>query len=210
METEARRAEEARGASVVLDACAGALLNEPSDTVLDDMRSVVAALGLDKGSLGADKPLEWLVQRYYDRFFVAVSPLFVPCQESCLRGSWVDDGVRKYGATSSAQADHVVRCYSAAGFDWRALEGSELFLKTLKPDSLAAELAFVAYLKGCEAMADDADQAERCAALAGQFIREHVGTWLPLAARILAEGDEDFYASVVSLADVTIASLRAE
>lgn len=211
MVLENERAEVARGVGVVLDACAGALLNEPGENVVGDMRSVASALGLSERFRGDDKPLAWLVQRYYDRFFVSTSPLYVPCQESCLRGSWVDeDGVRRYGATFSAHADHVVRCYGSVGFDWRALRGSELTLKTLKPDSLAVELAFLAHLKRCEARADDPEQAQRCARLARQFGREHLGTWLPLAACMLAEGDDDWYASVASLADVAVASLGGD
>lgn len=191
--------DELRGFGVIMQACAEAFLNEPSDGVVGDLQRVAEALGDDRFSgiePGAD-----LRQRYYDRLFVPTSPVYVPLLEGSVRGAAEEDGRMRYGATSSSQADHVLACYRAVGFDYRALEGYESAVKALKPDSLAAELAFLAFLAGAAADAEgDAAAAQRAFELLAQFAREHAARWFSKAAACLAAGDDDLYARAAALA----------
>lgn len=195
------------GCSVLLSACAAALLNEPTEQVVQDVRRVAEALG-DTRFDGVE-PGAPLTQRYYDRFFVSASPFFVPLSESSVRGAFDEDGRTVYASTHSPKGDHAFLCYEAAGFDYRTLGGFEPAVKALKPDSLACELAFLAALGFHAAQADD--EACACASirLFEEFAREHVGAWISQAARCLAAADDDFYARVVAFAAETLQALAA-
>lgn len=197
----AEKAAEARGFSVVFDACAEAFLDEPDETIIDDVMKVVVMLGQKKFDIAADEALK---QRYYDRLFVTSTPYYVPLIESSIaRGGEDEDGVMRYGSTQSELTDHVLRCYHTVGFDYQALSGYDLAVKSLHPDSLASELAFLAFCKKREAECwDDSDeeQAEHWARLAVQFANQHPIRWIPKAAECLARTDNDFYALACALA----------
>lgn len=166
-------------------------------------------------------------QRFYDRVLVGASPLFVPLSESCVLGAADEgDGAVRWGSVESRRTDHVAACYAAAGFDPRTLEGFSPAISALRPDSLAAELAFLSLLKAREAAAwraagdaesasgadaagaadvaasaeDAAGQGRRWAALARQFAAEHPARWARGAAGRLAAGDDDLYAALVRCA----------
>lgn len=200
------------GCSVLLSACAAALINEPTERVVQDVRRVAEALGDSR--FDGIEPGAPLTQRYYDRFFVSASPYFVPLVESCVRGAF-DEGGRTvyastrtvYASTRSSKGDHALLCYEAAGFDYRALQGFEAATKALKPDSLACELAFLAALGASAAQADDEACARAGVRLFDEFAHEHVGAWIPRAARCLAAADDDFYARLVALAAEAVQAL---
>ena len=135
--------EELRGFAVVAEACAEAFLNEPSAQIVDDVARVARALG--DGRLDGVVADEALRQRYSERFFVPTGPLYVPLSECSVRGAAEEEGRVRYAPVSGAQADHVLRCYRAVGFDYRALAGFGPAVGSLRPDSLAAELAFMAF-----------------------------------------------------------------
>lgn len=197
-------ADRLRGFAVAAEACAGALVNEPSAEVVREVRRVAQALGLQQFDClepGAD-----LRQRYYDRFFVSASPYYVPLVESCIRGAWELDGRRSFGSANGPAADHALRCYRAVGFDFRALDGFELAVKQLRPDSMACELAFMAALArnacGCES---DYAAAARSEKLLRQFVCEHAAGWFKAAESALRRTDADFYADVCGLAADAVA-----
>ncbi|MCB7036879.1 molecular chaperone TorD family protein [Eggerthella sinensis] len=193
------------GCSVLLSACAAALINEPTEQVVRDVRRVAEALGDSR--FDGIEPGAPLTQRYYDRFFVSASPYFVPLVESCVRGAFDENGRTVYASTRSSKGDHALLCYEAAGFDYRALRGFEAATKALKPDSLACELAFLAALGTSAAQADDEACARAGVRLFDEFAREHVGAWIPRAARCLAAADDDFYARLVALAAEAVQAL---
>lgn len=218
--TYAERAGEARGFAVAFDALAAAFLNEPSEQVLGDVRRVAQALGvttLDEqtaegccaGEAGAA-----LRQRYYDRVIVASSPVHVPLLENCVAGSAVDDkGVAHYNAVQGSRGDHVLRCYRALGFDFKALPGYHLLIQTLHCDYIGCELAFLAFMKSGEAQAweaGDEAQAAHWHELALRFARDHAGSWLPTAAKRLAATDDDVYARMCAFAADVTATLAEE
>ena len=187
-----------RGFAVVAEACARALVSEPSSEVVRDVRRVAQALGMTR--FDCVEPGAALRQRYSDRFFVSGGPLFAPLVESCVRGAWEQDGRRSFGTASGPAADHALRCYRAVGFDYRALEGFAPAVAQLRPDSMAVELAFMASLarRACEG-GDDA-AAARGVELLRRFSREHAAGWFGAAAEALRRADDDFYAGVCALA----------
>lgn len=199
------KAGAARGFSVVFDACAALFLNEPTDQVLSDIRQVACALGAG-GFDGpeADAADSTLKQRYYDRLFVTSSRCYVPLIESCIaRGGMDESGAMRYASVESSRGDHALRCYETVGFDYRALAGYPLAVSSLRPDSLAAELAFLAFCTRREAEsweAGDADQAAHWNRLARQFACEHVQPWIGSAAACLAATEDDVYARACRLA----------
>lgn len=218
--TSAQLAVEARGFAVAFDALAAAFLNEPSEQVLGDARRVAQALGdssLDEacaegcceGEAGAA-----LRQRFYDRVIVASSPVHVPLLESCVAGSGVDEkGVAHYNAVQSTRGDHVLRCYRALGFDFKALGGYHLLISTLHCDYIGCELAFLAFMKGGEAQAwgsGDKQAATHWHDLALRFARDHAAAWIPTAVTRLAAGDDDAYARLAELAGNIVRTLIDE
>ncbi len=109
--------EELQGFAVIAEACAEAFLNEPSAQIVDDVARVARALG--DGRLDGVVADEALRQRYSERFFVPTGPLYVPLSECSVRGAAEEEGRVRYAPVSGAQADHVLKCYRAVGFDWR-------------------------------------------------------------------------------------------
>lgn len=204
------KAGTARGFSVVFDACAALLLNEPTDQVLSDMRQVAQAVGAD----GFDGPEadDALTQHYYDRFFVTSSRSYVPLIESCIvRGGMDENKTMRYASVESSRGDHALRCYETVGFDFRVLSGYPLAVSSLRADSLAAELAFLAFCTRREAESQetgDADQAVHWNQLARQFAREHVQPWIGTAASCLAATEDDVYAHACRLAQDAAEALQ--
>lgn len=200
------------GFAATLEACAAAFLNEPDDEVVGNLKTVAQTLDdHDFDDVAVDEALR---QRYADRLFVASSPYYVPLLESCIVGSGVDEhGVVRYGPSQSNRGDHVFRCYKALQFDPAALPGSPLAVQSLKADSLAAELSFLAFMKSNEAasweMGDHAS-AERWREFARAFAKEHANTWMAKAAEYLAATDDDFYASACDLAAETVAAIAED
>lgn len=195
-------AAQARGASVVLGACAEVFLNEPTEAVLADIRAVASAVGEGAfESLVADAALR---QRYYDRMFVTSSAHYVPLRESCVaRGGRDESGAFRYAGVQSARADHALRCYKAVGFDFTQMAGCDFARKSLSADALASELGFLAYLEaGAAAAAERGDEAQAAhwGQLAARFAREHLGAWVGTAAECLASTDDDLYAKTCALA----------
>lgn len=191
-------ADELNGFAVVAEACAEALVNEPSPQVVGDLARVARVLGDDRfDSIELDAAL---AQHYYDRFFVPTSPLYVPLCESSVRAADEREGRVTYAPATSSQADHVLKCYHAVGFDYRALEGFAPAVRALRPDSMACELAFMAFLARSAAAQADPAVAGRAGELLRQFAREHAAAWFGKAARCLGRSADDLYARTASLA----------
>ncbi len=139
----------ARAAATLFEACAEALLYQPTERVLRDIKAVAEALG--DARFDAIEQSDELMQRYYDRFFVPSSACYIPLRENNLVRSYKDGSRIEYGPNEGPLSDHVIRCYNAVGFDYRALRGFAPARDSLRADSLASECAFVAFLKGKEA-----------------------------------------------------------
>lgn len=199
--------EEMRGFAVVAQACAEALLNRPSQQVVGKLARVARALGDDR--FEGIEPDGALSQRYDERLFVPTSPYYVPLCESSVRGAHESDDQVTYAPVVGAQADHVLLCYRSVGFDFRSLTGFEPTVNSLRPDSMAAELMFLASLAhaAAEKDAQGSPTSRRAAELARQFAREHADVWFGKAARCLRRSDDDFYARLSALAAQSVESI---
>lgn len=196
-----------RGFRTVMAVCAEALLNLPTEDVVANVRSVAEALGDDGfDDVVADAALE---QRYYDRFFVSAHPAYVPLCEDAVRGGYMDGDRFRYGSVCGKHYAHTLTCYKAVGFDFRRLAGFEPSVTTLKPDSMASELAFLVFLADSALEAEDRDPevAQRSRELLVTFARDHACRWFDDAAECLERFDDDFYACVCALAAEAVAAL---
>lgn len=196
-----------RGFRTVMAVCAEALLNLPAEDVVANVRSVAEALGDDEfNDVVADAALE---QRYYDRFFVSAHPAYVPLCEDAVRGGYMDDDRFRYGSVCGKHYAHTLTCYKAVGFDFRRIEGFEPSVSMLKPDSMASELAFLAFLADSALAAEgrDSEVAQRSRELLVTFARDHASRWFGDAVECLERFDEDFYAGVCALAAESVAAL---
>lgn len=196
-----------RGFRTVMAVCAEALLNLPTEDVVANVRSVAEALGDDGfDDVVADAALE---QRYYDRFFVSAHPAYVPLCEDAVRGGYMDGDRFRYGSVCGKHYAHTLTCYKAVGFDFRCLAGFEPSVTTLKPDSMASELAFLVFLADSALEAEDRDPevAQRSRELLVTFARDHACRWFDDAAECLERFDDDFYAGVCALAAEAVAVL---
>lgn len=200
---DARYALDARVAYEVL---AEALLNVPSERVLSDVRLVAQAMG--RAEFDQYQAAPELEQRYYDRFFVPTGGVFVPLSES--RFSNVDETADRiaYGPEANNGTDHVTACYRQVGFEYRALAGYDLAVQRLRPDSLASELAFLAYVHTVGCVQDATGELNAWDRFALQFLREHTG-WMTTAAQVMARTD-DLYARLCVLAVDVCAADRAQ
>ena len=107
------------------------------------------------------------------------------------------DGDRfRYGSVCGKHYAHTLTCYKAVGFDFRRLAGFEPSVTTLKPDSMASELAFLVFLADSALEAEDRDPevAQRSRELLVTFARDHACRWFDDAAECLERFDDDFYA----------------
>ncbi len=196
-----------RGFRTVMAVCAEALLNLPTEDVVANVRSVAEALGDDEfNDAVADAALE---QRYYDRFFVSAHPAYVPLCEDAVRGGYMDDDRFRYGSVCGKHYAHTLTCYKAVGFDFRRIEGFEPSVSMLKPDSMASELAFLAFLADSALAAEgrDSEVAQRSRELLVTFARDHASRWFGDAVECLERFDEDFYSGVCALAAESVAAL---
>ncbi len=190
-----------RGAHTVYEALAEALLNVPSEQVLADVRNVAHAFGAHGfDDVVADATLE---QCYYNRMFVASHPRYVALSESMVVPASMVDGRVEYASPAQGRRTRVISCYKEAGFNHKALAGFDLATQSLKADSLASELAFMAFLHhgAAEAAAQgNAAQTRTYHRLALHFLEQHLGAWAEKAARLAAASGEDFYSRLCAFA----------
>lgn len=190
-----------QGMRVVYETIAEALVNEPSCRIVDDVKRVAELFG---DSRFADiEPDDALRQRYYDRFFVALSAFHIAWEERTVWTANVANGRIEYGSPAVARNAHVLSCYREAGFDFRALSGYEIAVKSLKPDSLASEIAFMAFLHDGAGRAFEAGDVASAAVnrrLALSFLTQHLSKWISRVAKMTALSGDDFYARLVAFA----------
>ncbi len=203
--------EQLRGFCTVADTCVAALTRLPEAPVIAALQEVGGALDTD--AFEPFKPCPSLTQRFYDRFFVPTSPAYVPLCEDSIRGAQKDGtGAVRYAPMTGRHHDHVVTCYEAAGFDFRAIEGLSLAVQNLRPTSLASELAFVSSLAaaadGLFGSGDEAS-AQNAVRLARAFVQRHASRWFGAAAEHLARFEDDLYARVCRLAAEAVETLGA-
>ena len=200
-QTHEETARTSRGMRVVYETIVEALINEPSDRIIDDAKNVAGFLGDD--SFTDMAPSDALAQRYYDRFFVAPSAFHIAWEERAVWTANIANGRIEYGSPAVARSAHALSCYRKAGLDFTALSGYEIAVKSLKPDSLASELAFMAFLHDGAGRAFEAGDVASAAVnrrLALSFLTQHLSKWTSRAAEMAALSDDDFYARLAAFA----------
>lgn len=139
-----------------------------------------------------------LRQRYFDRFFVTTSPVYMPLSEQCVRKAQKIDEHWRFGQKLGSYTTHVAECYRIAAFDFRKLIGFEPAIQSLATDSLAAETAFIGYLLSKQ-LESNAAAGRQWNEFREKFIDEHLGQWVVKAAAIMASQADDIYAETVAL-----------
>lgn len=139
-----------------------------------------------------------LKQAFFDRLVIASSPVFVPLSEQSMRDARYRDGHWKFGAVDGSITRHVMRCYEHAGFDHRQLRGAEPLVRSLRPDALAAECAFMAFLlAGDDAAVEEATEETGRGAYADAFLDAHLGLWACDAASACEASCSDDYLALI-------------
>lgn len=193
---------EALGARVIYETLAEGLVNIPSENILTDLRNI--ALILDEADLfdfesriGPDSKTQ-LEKAFYDRFFVVTHPQYIPLRESDLLAMQIKGGGVSYGKPRTGIIAHASNCYRETGFDFRKITGYEMAIKSLKADSMASELSFMAFLHDGSSSTKSEAQALAHERLALSFLEQHLNKWASKAADIAANYD-DIYARLLSL-----------
>ena len=195
-----------RGLRLVYEMIAEALVRIPDEQVLEDVASIAEGMGFDELSIQArkiDPPSAR--QRFYDRFFVPTSSVYVVLSECRMADAEITDGRIEYGPAADRRFDHVLALYGQAGFDPKLMKGDEVAIKHLAADSLASEIAFLAYLENAREQ-KEADPAvvDR---FAYAFLKRH-SAWIGRAADIMMNQDDDLYAKLVELAATAVQAHR--
>lgn len=211
-------AKELLGCAVVLEVCARILAGRPNLESVAELRRVAALVDAADPERcaaacedGEKIDSAALAQRFDQRFFVTSSPLYIPLSENCIRQRRVVGGQVAYGPVEGADSVHVAACYEAAGFNWRAALGAGLLAHAARPDALAAELLFAAWIaRSCAeaAACGDEQQARHAGALAKLFCDQHLSRWAADAAELLAATDEDLFSQAATLAVRAVEALE--
>lgn len=200
--------DEARAESMVFETLVALLINEPSQGLLQAAQQL--ARTLDEPIVSDVSDIDSLKQRFYDRFLIPTSPLFVPCNEQCIRNSSIVDGRTAFPSVGGALSRHVVECYKAVGFDYRELRGCAPAISRLLPDSLASELAFVASMRLRESTASTSELAQSCREYADKFLAQHLTKWVDAYASFAEAKAADFYSEWARLAARIVTASAAE
>ncbi len=124
----------------------------------------------------------------YDALVVPCSARYLPLSEECMRGAHRDGDRWRFGVRSGARSREVERMYRMTGFAWRELAGDPCIVGSLRPDSLAVELAYVAWLlRGHEGAGVPSDEGSELERLADQFVARHVLPFVRKAVQVGAE-----------------------
>lgn len=188
---EPENRSDAYAESAVLETCVAMLINEPSSNLVEASGQIASALSMPLTSDATD--IDSLKQRFYDRFVISSSPWFVPSNEQCIRKARFEGGTLVFSSVEGTYSRHVVECYKTVGFDYRKLQGYEPVVNRLLPDSLAAELAFLASMRLREAEAETDEQAQSCRAYADKFATEHLAKWVDSYAAFAEMKGVDLY-----------------
>lgn len=182
---------------------ASVLVNVPDDEVRTRLAQLLAA-GADEAQpvdeLAGEHAAESagdLEQRFYDRFVIGVSPLYLPAIESCILDAREDErGRLEPGHMDGPRMTEVLACYRTYGFDHRALEGFQPLVGALRPDHLAAELAFMAHLRRVQEMGGEKGAA--AGRFADEFLKRHLLSWVPVLGQLAHQrGPIDAYVQLI-------------
>lgn len=211
MACENEAAVEARAAGEVYGVLARIFASALTECSYAEFVQVACLLGCDEFAPGGVDFAS--AEAVFDaRFVVPGGRKYVPLSENCIalvgEHGTVPDPVSVprivWGPLEGARSAHVVACYAAAGFNPDAVREGSLEAATLRDDSLAVELAFMAYLAAGEAAAHEAGddaRVQNARDWQARFLRDHLLTWVDRAATSLVRTSDDLYARAALLAE---------
>ncbi|MEG2517389.1 MAG: molecular chaperone TorD family protein [Raoultibacter sp.] len=190
-------------------------LNEPTDESIGQARAFLRMFQEDdplSSERATEDALEGaaLQQRYYDRFLVPSSKWYIPLSENSVKRACLTDAGWVFGPTTGPDSLHVLECYHAAHFDFRALRGFAPLVESVRADALVVEVTFMAYLRQHEAQSASGEDASRWNCFAQQFLAAHLGGWLGKVVTIMDSTENDFYFEVVCALARWVQSQTAE
>lgn len=165
----AARAEESSTRAAVYQLLASAFLEPPTESRLEQLRALSAALG---ETLAPPDDIQQARQEFHDLLKVPTGR-YVPPYEAVYRDSREIDGVPTRGLLMGPSTVDVKRLYQDAG--------AELGLSELS-DHIGVELAFLAFLCEREKAAyaeGDSAAADNYRAYQLGFLNEHILKWVP-------------------------------
>ena len=208
---------EARAAGGVYGALARMFASASTERSYTEFIQVAHLLGCDEFAPGG-VDFATAEAAFDARFVVPGGRMYVPLSENCIAlageesaavgNGTVPDPVSvpriAWGPLEGARSAHAAACYAAAGFNSDAVRAGSPEAATLRDDSLAVELAFMAYLAAGEAAArevgDDA-RTQNARDWQARFLRDHLLTWVGRAATSLARTSDDLYARAALLVE---------
>ena len=181
---------------------ASVLLSAPSRQTIEELFRLTHSLGIHPSDSPSDSALEpkQLDEAFFNRTVVATSPLFVPLYEQAIRSAHKTDAGWAYSLASNRYTREVERFYCAAGFNPQRLGMAQDAPINMRSDSLAAELAFVAFLLDDTIRIEAELTPEDRRQMARDFLNAHPKSWVRKAAEIAASSAEDWYATAIFLA----------
>ncbi|RNL41937.1 hypothetical protein DMP06_00550 [Slackia equolifaciens] len=173
------------------------LVTLPTKEMMDDLRRLACAVCGD-GCVCDFSDVGDAIQVFHDRTSVTCSARFVPLSEQCVYRAECTKGESwTYGPVTGSRSSHVLACYRKAGFGFKGIQGFEPVVRSLRPDSLAAECAFMAYLLNRAACCSQSAESDE--QFADAFLREHLSSWVGRAADMSEQTGNDYYAFIVRL-----------
>lgn len=183
------------------------------DIPSDDVRNRMARLAfqfLEHGVIEEERCIRLVLhpstvgdderQEYHDRFFVPSSARYTPLVESRIRRSkCLPSGLWSFDSAGGRYERQVEEKYRNAGFDCRRLSGYGPFLAMLKPDNVAAETAFMAFLRRDEHLSTDEAVVRARGCQAKDFLESNLCCWTDRLAEVAKWTGDDYYAGLFSI-----------
>lgn len=166
--------------------------------------------------------IEALQQQYYDHFFVASAPCYIPPFESSVRGIKKEKNKKgkltwKYNSLWGNTTYDTAACYETVGFQPQKLNVYEALKKCKVPDHIGYELAFMAYLcdyegketlKMQEALEEEITLLEKNAkgwnSLQKQFLEGHLSQFIDSYYEVAEEKASPYYLALIKVVQTFI------
>lgn len=167
---------------------AGIFLKEPTAEVFKPIKdwaeSIEGEIGLRallKQIEEKDPSLEFLIQEYYDLFFVPVSGRFVPPFEAAICGASREEGKKiRFGSFWGSETVQISEIYERIEFRPKELDIFEPLKQMNMPDHIGFELSALAYLCQVEENLVKNHSLEAVRNLEKTLLNKHLNRWLPL------------------------------
>lgn len=131
----------------------------------------------------------------YNALVVPCNPRYIPLSEESVRKARLVGDAWRFGARAGSYSRDVERLYQTVAFDYRSLHGDPMVVSCLRPDSLAAQMSFMAYLHQGIA---SRERNEHLKDLARTFLERHLAKWCDKASEVCRKQSYAWLAEIVS------------